>query len=56
MALPKWVKLWLFALNGVFLAAPLFLETADWRIVFIAYVATGRCCLATQFMMAGCRA
>lgn len=41
MALPLWVKIWLFALNAAFLLAPIFFPWEAARIVLIAYVASG---------------
>jgi hypothetical protein len=40
-ALPLWVKVWLFLLNGVFLAAFVFLPSRVAEVALIAYVATG---------------
>jgi hypothetical protein len=41
MALPLWVKIWLFALNAAFLLSPIFLPWEAARMVLIAYVASG---------------
>ena len=41
LALPRWVKVWLFALNAVFLLSPAFLPWEAARFVLIAYVASG---------------
>lgn len=41
MALPGWVKIWLFALNIAFLAAPAMMPWEAARVILIAYVASG---------------
>ena len=41
LSLPTWVKVWLFMLNAVFLAAPAFLPWGAASVVLIAYVASG---------------
>jgi len=41
LSLPLRVKLWLFALNAVFLAAPAFMAWDAARVVLIGYVASG---------------
>lgn len=41
LSLPLWVKIWLFAMNAAFLAAPFFLSWADAHVILIAYAATG---------------
>jgi len=41
LSLPLWVKIWLFALNAVFLLSPAFLPWDAARVVLIAYVASG---------------
>ncbi len=41
LSLPLWVKIWLFALNAVFLLSPIFLPWEAARIVLISYVASG---------------
>lgn len=41
LALPLWVRIWLFALNAAFLVAPLFLPWTESRIILIAYLASG---------------
>jgi len=41
LALPLWVKLWLFALNAVFIGAPAFVEWDAARVILIGYVASG---------------
>lgn len=41
LSVPTWVKIWLFALNLVFLAAPIFLTWADAQVILIAYTASG---------------
>jgi len=41
LSLPLWVKIWLFALNAVFLLSPIFLPWEAARIALIAYVASG---------------
>jgi hypothetical protein len=46
MALPLWVKLWLAALNAVFLAAPSLLTWEAARVVLLGYVASGPLLLA----------
>lgn len=51
MAMPVWVKVWLFALNAVFLAALAFGPFA--RVVGIAYVASGPLLLAMVFRQGG---
>jgi hypothetical protein len=51
MAMPLWVKLWLFSLNAVFLAGFAFSSFA--RVVGIAYVAGGPLLLALVFRQGG---
>ena len=51
LAMPLWVKLWLFFLNGVFLAGFAFDPFA--RIVGIAYIASGPALLALVFRQGG---
>jgi hypothetical protein len=46
LSLPLWVKIWLFALNAVFLAAPAFLPWANSSVILIAYAACGPLLLA----------
>lgn len=41
LSLPVWVKIWLVALNAVFLAAPAFLPLSAASIILIAFVASG---------------
>jgi len=41
LSLPTWVKLWLFALNAVFLAAPAVMTWDSARVVLISYTASG---------------
>lgn len=41
LSVPTWVKIWLFALNLVFLSAPIFLSWADAQVILIAYAASG---------------
>ncbi len=41
LAMKTWVKLWLFALNGVFLLALAFLPAIEARVILLAYVASG---------------
>ncbi len=41
MGLPLWVRLWLFGLNGVFLAALAFVPSDMARVVLTGYVASG---------------
>jgi hypothetical protein len=41
LSLPRWVKIWLFALNAVFLFSPVFLPWEAARIVLIGYAASG---------------
>jgi len=41
LSLPIWVKIWLFAMNAAFLAAPFFLSWGDSLVILIAYAATG---------------
>jgi hypothetical protein len=41
LALPTWVKWWLFALNAVFLAAPLVWPWNSAKVVLLAYAASG---------------
>jgi len=41
MSLPLWVKIWLFALNAVFLLSLIFLPWETARVVLIAYIASG---------------
>lgn len=41
LSLPTWVKVWLFVLNAVFLAAPALLPWGTASVVLIAYVASG---------------
>ena len=53
LALPLWVKVWLFWLNGVFLAALFFVPSELSRIVLIAYVAAGPLLLAFAFFEGG---
>lgn len=51
LAMPRWVKLWLFFLNGVFLAG--FAFDPFVRIVGIAYIASGPALLALVFRQGG---
>lgn len=46
LALPGWVKLWLFALNIVFLLSPVFLPWWIANVVLVSYVASGPLLLA----------
>lgn len=46
LSLPPLVKIWLLALNAVFLAAPAFLPWEESRIILIAFVACGPLLLA----------
>lgn len=46
LALPRWVKFWLFALNIVFLLSPVFLPLWAATVVLISYVASGPLLLA----------
>jgi hypothetical protein len=41
LALPAWVKWWLFALNAVFLAAPLVWPWSSAKVILLAYGASG---------------
>jgi hypothetical protein len=41
LALPLWVKMWLFGLNAAFLAAPAVLPWETARVILIGYVASG---------------
>lgn len=51
--LPVWVKLWLVALNGVFLAAPLVWPWPSAQIVLLAYGASGPVLAAFAFWAGG---
>lgn len=51
LAMPLWVKLWLFFLNGVFLAG--FAFDPFVRVVGIAYIASGPALLALVFRQGG---
>ncbi len=53
LAMPLWVKVWLFWLNGVFLAALFFVPSDLSRIVLVAYVASGPLVLAFAFFEGG---
>lgn len=53
LSLPLWVKVWLFALNAVFLATPVFLSWADSSVILIAYVACGPLLLAFAVFAGG---
>jgi hypothetical protein len=53
VAMPGWVKVWLFALNAVFLAAFAFVPSDMSRIALIAYAATGPLLLAFVFRDGG---
>ncbi len=53
LAMPPWVKVWLFWLNGVFLAALFFIPSDLSRIVLVAYVASGPLVLAFAFFEGG---
>jgi hypothetical protein len=53
MAMPLWVKLWLVALNAVFLGALTFVPSTLARVVLIAYVASGPLMLAFAFFQGG---
>lgn len=48
-----WVKVWLFALNGVFLAALFLVPSPLARIVLVAYVASGPILIAFAFLEGG---
>ncbi len=49
MAMKLWVKIWLFVLNGVFLAAFAVMPSDLFRVTITAYVATGPLLLAFAF-------
>jgi hypothetical protein len=53
LALPLWVKLWLFALNAIFLVALVFVPSTMARVVLISYVASGPVLLAFAFYGGG---
>lgn len=53
LALPLWVKIWLFGLNAVFLAAPLFLSAADSHVVLTVFVACVPLLLALAYPLGG---
>lgn len=53
LALPRWVKLWLVALNLVFLAAPLILPWPAAGAVLTAYLASGPLLIAFAFSSGG---
>jgi hypothetical protein len=53
LAMPLWVKLWLFALNAVFLAAVLLVPSTLARVVLVAYIASGPILLAFAFLHGG---
>jgi len=53
LALPKWVKLWLFALNVLFLVSPFFLPWWIASVVLVGYVASGPLLLACAVFYGG---
>jgi hypothetical protein len=53
MAMKLWVKLWLFALNGVFLAALLFWPEPAAKLTLAAYLAAGPLLFAYMVMQRG---
>jgi hypothetical protein len=53
LGLPRWVKLWLVALNIIFLAASMFLPWNDASIVLIADAASGPLLLAFAALEGG---
>ncbi len=52
-SLPRWVKLWLFALNAVFLSGIAFWEEEVARIVLAAWIATGPLLAALMIVQRG---
>lgn len=52
-ALPRWVKLWLFALNAVFLAGIAFLHEDAARITLVAWLASGPLLAAFMIVQRG---
>lgn len=52
-SLPLWVKIWLIALNGVFLFAMLYVPSDLSRVVLTAYVASGPLAFALVFLAGG---
>lgn len=53
MALPVWVKTWLFWLNAVFIAALVLMPWHEARVVLLAYVASGPLLLAFAVLSGG---
>ena len=53
VALKTWVKVWLFLLNGVFLAVIIFWPEPLAKYVLIAYTASGPLLIAIMFMQRG---
>ncbi|WP_316015626.1 hypothetical protein [Roseobacter sp. HKCCA0434] len=53
LVLPRWVKVWLWGLNALFLLSPVFLPWAEAQVVLLAYVASGPLLAAFAFVEGG---